>query len=206
MKSEFVHLILGGARSGKSKLAEALANSLTQSSNSLTTSKVHYIATAQNKDKEMAARITEHKKSRPSHWMLSEEPLFLAQELEKMMEHEQCVLVDCLTLWLTNWLCSENSFEQWREQKQHFLTVLEKAKSHDCQIILVSNEVGHGIVPLGELSRVFVDESGWLHQDIAKIADNVQFIMAGLPLTLKSSQVNSSQVKSSQVNSTEGKA
>jgi len=193
MKQANIQLILGGARSGKSKLAESLADSLSKDTGATAT--VHYIATAENRDKEMADRITQHQASRPSHWLLSEEPLYLAEKLDQIIAANTCVLVDCLTLWLSNWLCSEYPFEQWQQQKQKLLTVLQNASDTNCHVILVSNEVGHGIVPLGELSRVFVDESGWLHQDIANIANKVEFVMAGLPLTLKSPELNSPEGK-----------
>lgn len=176
-----IQLILGGARSGKSKLAESLAASLANNAGLI----VHYLATAESKDVEMTSRIAQHQSSRPSDWLLTEEPILLAEKLDQIIAPDTCVLVDCLTLWLSNWLCSNHDFEQWSQQKQSFLAVLQRASNIGCNVILVSNEVGHGIVPLGELSRVFVDESGWLHQDIAKIADKVEFVMAGLPLTLK---------------------
>jgi adenosylcobinamide kinase/adenosylcobinamide-phosphate guanylyltransferase len=172
-----IQFILGGARSGKSLLAEGLAQE--------SGLQVHYIATAENNDAEMDARITQHQYDRPTHWLLTEEPLDLAQAIEDAMNTDTCVLVDCLTLWVSNWLCSKQS-DQWQVQKQNLLGVLQKAAEAKCQVILVSNEVGHGIVPLGELSRSFVDESGWLHQEVAKIAHRVEFVMAGLPLTLKS--------------------
>lgn len=172
-----IQFILGGARSGKSRLAEGLAQE--------SGLQVHYIATAENNDTEMDARITQHQYDRPTHWLLTEEPLNLAQAIERAMNTDTCVLVDCLTLWVSNWLCSKQS-DQWQGQKQQLLAILQKAADTNCQVILVSNEVGHGIVPLGELSRSFVDESGWLHQEVAKIAQRVEFVMAGLPLTLKS--------------------
>lgn len=171
-----VHFILGGARSGKSQLAERLAlDSCLQ---------VHYIATAEIKDSEMASRITQHQNNRPTHWLLTEEPLNLAHAIDAAMDSDTCVIVDCLTLWLSNWLCAK-PIQQWQHQKQMVLASIKKAIDNNCKLILVSNEVGHGIVPLGELSRHFVDESGWLHQEIAKLADQVDFVMAGLPLTLK---------------------
>lgn len=181
MNKTYIQLILGGARSGKSRLAESLVAELAKQTG-LT---VHYLATAETKDSEMRARIKQHQLSRPSDWLLTETPLLLAETLDQIIAPNTCVLVDCLTLWLSNWLCSSYELEQWTQQKQRFLAVLHRASEINCHVILVSNEVGHGIVPLGELSRVFVDESGWLHQDIANIAHKVEFVMAGLPLTLK---------------------
>ena len=172
-----LHLILGGARSGKSRLAESLAKSSGKP--------VHYVATAETKDPEMSTRIAVHQDRRPSDWTLSESPLLLAETINKIAEPQTFVLVDCLTLWLSNWLCTE-SLDKWQQQKQSFLKVIESKSKIGCGIVLVSNEVGHGIVPMGELSRQFVDESGWLHQDIAALADKVDFVMAGLAMPLKS--------------------
>ena len=171
-----VHLILGGARSGKSRLAESLAQSNGKP--------VHYIATAEIKDPEMSYRVSQHQARRPSHWTITETPLLLAETLNDLATPNSIVLVDCLTLWLSNWLCSEQP-EQFQMQKRSFLKVIENKREVGCDIILVSNEVGYGIVPMGELSRQFVDESGWLHQDIAAIADKVDFVMAGLAMPLK---------------------
>jgi adenosylcobinamide kinase/adenosylcobinamide-phosphate guanylyltransferase len=191
-----IHLIIGGARSGKSSLAERYAKS--------SNLPVTYIATAQAFDNEMQQRIAQHQADRPEHWQLVESPLLLAKTIASVIENSQqdiCILVDCLTLWLSNSLCkpnveadhsSECNLDYWQQEKQQFLTQLENIKLRSgnekqrVEIILVSNEVGHGIVPMGELSRQFVDQAGWLHQAIAKVADNVEFVMAGLPLSLKS--------------------
>lgn len=191
-----IHLIIGGARSGKSSLAERYAKS--------SNLPVTYIATAQAFDSEMQQRIAQHQAERPEHWQLVESPLLLAKTITSVIENSQqdiCILVDCLTLWLSNSLCkpnveadhsSECNLDYWQQEKQQFLTQLESIKlgsgngKQRVEIILVSNEVGHGIVPMGELSRQFVDQAGWLHQAIAKVADNVEFVMAGLPLSLKS--------------------
>lgn len=205
-----IQLILGGARSGKSALAEQYALS--------STLPVTYIATAQALDAEMAQRIAQHQAERPAHWRLIEAPLQLSATIESIIFEASlnkssgvCILVDCLTLWLSNSLCQSNSspnsnnkasqdsgnIDYWQQEKQQFLSLLnslqglsfegENRQAFAIEIILVSNEVGHGIVPMGELSRQFVDQAGWLHQAIAKVADQVEFVMAGLPLTLKSS-------------------
>lgn len=166
-------LILGGARSGKSRFAEQLALNSNKA--------VIYLATGQALDSEMQARIAHHQKQRPANWSLVEEPIALANALQTHSTKDNCILVDCLTLWLSNCLCHNNS-NCWHEQKAALLAALEHLPG---QVIFVSNEVGHGIVPLGELSREFVDESGWLHQAIAANAERVEFIMAGLALTLK---------------------
>lgn len=168
-------LILGGARSGKSSLAETLA---TESE-----LKVVYIATATAGDGEMAARIARHKTQRPQHWLLVEEPRDLAAVIREYSKPGYCLLVDCLTLWLTNCLFDPKvNHHPWQDRKQAFLQALSEAKG---RIILVSNEVGQGVVPMGEVSRQFVDESGWLHQAIAKQAERVVFVTAGIPQVLK---------------------
>ncbi len=167
-------LILGGARSGKSALAEqrAAASGLT----------ITYIATAQALDEEMAARIEHHQQQRPDHWQLVEEPLELAAVLKQHAAPDRCLLVDCLTLWLNNLLADDSTFERYRRE---FLELLPQLPG---EIILVSNEVGLGIVPLGELSRRFCDESGRLHQAVAARCERVTFVTAGLPMTLKGEQ------------------
>lgn len=168
-----LQLILGGARSGKSRLAEqtAIATQLA----------VTYVATAQALDSEMQSRIAHHQNQRPAHWSLVEEPLFLAKTLQKIDRPNQIILVDCLTLWLTNLLLLDDQNVQEFECEQ-LLKVLPKLQS---EIILVSNETGLGVVPLGEISRRFVDEVGRLHQALGQIADKVVFCMAGFPMILK---------------------
>lgn len=168
-----LQLILGGARSGKSRLAEQTAIS-TQLS-------VTYVATAQALDPEMQSRIAHHQNQRPAHWSLIEEPLFLANALKKIDQPNQIILVDCLTLWLTNLLLLEDQSVQQFECEQ-LLKVLPTLES---EIILVSNETGLGVVPLGEISRRFVDEAGRLHQALGQIADKVVFCVAGFPMILK---------------------
>ena len=184
-----IHLILGGARSGKSSFAEKLAKQNEANLNA----QVFYLATAQSLDKEMSARIEQHQQQRPEHWGLIESPINLGAAIEHLIfthqsEHESSmtILVDCLTLWLSNCLCSAKK-NSWQQEKQLFLNVLSTlSTSNKVNLLLVSNEVGHGIVPMGELSRNFVDQAGWLHQDIAAIATDVDFIMAGIALSLKS--------------------
>lgn len=166
-------LILGGARSGKSALAERLAIASGQ--------QVVYIATAQAHDEEMAARIAHHRASRPAHWHSVEEPLALAAALRKHARPDRCILVDCLTLWLSNLLGHDDAgrFAQERDALLDALPML------DGQLLLVSNEVGLGIVPMGALTRRFVDEAGRLHQALAERCERVLLVAAGLPLVLK---------------------
>ncbi|KHN67553.1 bifunctional adenosylcobinamide kinase/adenosylcobinamide-phosphate guanylyltransferase [Acinetobacter calcoaceticus] len=168
-----LQLILGGARSGKSRLAEQTTISMQLA--------VTYVATAQALDPEMQNRIAHHQNQRPAHWSLVEEPLFLAKTLQKIDRPNQIILVDCLTLWLTNLLLLEDQNVQEFECEQ-LIDVLPKLQS---EIILVSNETGLGVVPLGEISRRFVDEAGRLHQALGQIADKVMFCVAGFPMILK---------------------
>lgn len=169
-------LILGGARSGKSRLALQRAEA--------TGKPVSFIATAQAHDTEMADRIARHQAERPAHWVTVEAPLDLAGAIRTAPAG--VVVVDCLTLWLTNWLCQpeHDGFSKDFSTARAALLAALQARHAD-EIILVSNETGLGIIPLGALTRRFVDEAGWLNQDIARIADEVIFVAAGLPLTLK---------------------
>ena len=165
-------LILGGARSGKSALAERLAGESGLD--------VVYIATATAGDAEMADRIRHHQARRPGHWKLVEAPMQLAEALRVADGPERCIIVDCLTLWLTNLLLAGESVFQ--TQRQALLDTLPGLAG---RMILVGNETGMGVVPMGELSRRFVDESGRLHQALAVACDRVTLTVAGLPHVLK---------------------
>jgi len=176
-------LVLGGARSGKSAFAEQRALAL-----GLDTV---YIATAQVQDTEMAARIAAHRARRPTAWRLVEEPMNLAQALQEHAKIDRCIIVDCLTLWLSNLLhrdidaavevgpATTPTFD--RERNALVATLPELPG----EIILISNEVGMGIVPLGALTRRYCDEAGRLHQELARRCERVTFVAAGIPLTLK---------------------
>ncbi len=166
-------LILGGVRSGKSRLAETLAN---QSG-----LPVCYIATATAGDDEMRQRIEDHRMRRPTSWTVVEEPYALSEVLHRHAVSDHCIIVECLTLWLTNLLVvgDEGRFTHERDALIDTLPKLPGA------IILVGNEAGLGIIPLGELTRRFCDEAGWLHQELAQHCDRVILTVAGLPLTLK---------------------
>ncbi|AZF27894.1 MULTISPECIES: bifunctional adenosylcobinamide kinase/adenosylcobinamide-phosphate guanylyltransferase [unclassified Pseudomonas] len=166
-------LILGGARSGKSRLAEKLAGA--------SGLPVTYIATSQPLDGEMNQRVALHRARRPDHWGLIEEPIELARVLRDNAAAERCLLVDCLTLWLTNLLMLEDP-ERLASERDQLLDTLAALPG---QIIFVSNETGLGVVPLGELTRRYVDEAGWLHQALAERCQRVVLTVAGLPLTLK---------------------
>lgn len=166
-------LILGGARSGKSALAERLARDSGRD--------VVYVATAQPRDGEMAARIAHHRAQRPAHWQCVEEPLALADVLRGHARVGRCVLVDCLTLWLSN-LLGESDPDRFSQERDALLQAVPELPG---DIVFVSNEVGLGIVPMGELSRRFVDEAGRLHQALGAHCGRVVFVAAGLPLVLK---------------------
>ena len=168
-----LQLILGGARSGKSRLAEKLA---AESGCAVT-----YIATSQPLDGEMNERVRHHRERRPAHWALIEEPIELARILRDNARADTCLLVDCLTLWLTNLLMLEDP-QRLTAERDALLQCLAELPG---EIVFVSNETGMGVVPLGELTRRYVDEAGWLHQALAERCQRVVLTVAGLPLTLK---------------------
>ena len=178
-------LVLGGARSGKSALAERLARASGKD--------VVYLATSHAGDAEMAARIAHHRARRPAGWQTVEEATALADTLRALCTPERIVLVDCLTLWLTNLMfATRQDFPEvgpidlpplFVEERAAFLDWLDEPSAGD--IVFVSNEVGMGIVPYGAVSRAFVDEAGRLNQDVAARCERVLFVAAGLPLALK---------------------
>lgn len=167
-----IHLVLGGARSGKSSYAEQLA---TESALPVTV-----VATATAGDEEMRDRIARHQLERPNHWGLIEEPLDLTAVLENQSP-DTLLLIDCLTLWLSNHLLQEPQPDLHGLQN----SLCDALKQCSADVVLVSNEVGMGIVPMGAINRKFVDHAGWLNQAVADVADRVSFVAAGLPLQLK---------------------
>ena len=166
-------LILGGVRSGKSRLAERLAEE--------TGREVVYVATATALDEGMRQRIAAHQSRRNRDWMLVEEPLCLARVLAAQSAPERCVIVDCLTLWLSNLLTDPDASRFAHERT----ALLEVWPALPGDILLVANETNMGVVPLGELSRRYCDEAGRLHQELAVRCDRVVLTVAGLPLILK---------------------
>ncbi|HIM46093.1 MAG TPA: bifunctional adenosylcobinamide kinase/adenosylcobinamide-phosphate guanylyltransferase [Alphaproteobacteria bacterium] len=164
-------LVIGGARSGKSRYAEEL---LAAHSGSRT-----YIATAEAGDAEMAARIAEHKARRGTDWQTVEQPLDLVAALEAHCRPAGAVLVDCLTLWLSNLMAASRDIAAETTQLAQTLPRLEG------RAVLVSNEVGLGVVPEHALGREFRDHAGRLNQAVAAAVDEAVFIAAGLPLRLK---------------------
>jgi len=176
------YLVLGGVRSGKSRYAEKLAREYF-SSNGLD-EKITLIATATVSDDSMADRIQKHQNERPSHWATSEAPIYLARTLDALQAEEgtSLVIIDCLTLWLTNLLMEDDPafLEIQIADFERAVSLCEKP------LILVSNETNMGVSPLGELTRRYCDQVGILHQRLAQTCDKVMLVVAGLPLTLKS--------------------
>jgi adenosylcobinamide kinase/adenosylcobinamide-phosphate guanylyltransferase len=164
-------LILGGARSGKSRHAEGLVTALPPPWT--------YVATAQAFDGEMEARIALHRDRREAGWVTVDAPIDVAEALDAHAVGGRPVLVDCLTLWLTNLMLAERDIGA---ETDRFAAALARAEG---PVVLVSNEVGLGIVPDNALARRFRDEAGRLHQRLAAQADRVLFIVAGLPMTVK---------------------
>ncbi|MEP1443901.1 MAG: bifunctional adenosylcobinamide kinase/adenosylcobinamide-phosphate guanylyltransferase [Hyphomicrobiales bacterium] len=171
-----ITLVLGGARSGKSRYAEQLGHdwlTATPDGERL------YIATCQAFDNEMSTRIDKHKEQRGDNWTTIEEPFRLSHCLKTEAQKIRFILVDCLTLWLTNHLLAEHDIEQ------EIATLCDTLSKADGNIVLVANEVGLGIVPDNKLARQFRDHAGICNQRVAEVADRVVFIAAGLPLVMK---------------------
>lgn len=181
-----IQLIIGGARSGKSRFAENRVAELASQGY-----ECHYLATALGLDDEMRERIQRHQQDRLDsavHWHNHEVGIELGYHLKQLAAPERVLLVDCLTLWLTGLLCQEDDEyrnHSHREPAQAIASLCGMLAQLPGEILLVSNEVGSGIVPLGELSRQFVDEAGRLNQAVAALADRVTLVVAGLPLQLK---------------------
>jgi adenosylcobinamide kinase/adenosylcobinamide-phosphate guanylyltransferase len=168
-------LVLGGARSGKSRHAEALVLSHAETMGVQPV----YIATAEAGDGEMAERIAEHRTRRGNRWHNEDAPLALGETVAAYADAGQPILVDCLTLWLSNMLLAERDLAA---ETAGFLDCLTRAPG---PVVCVANEVGLGIVPDNALARVFRDHAGRLNQQVAERADRVDFVAAGLPITLK---------------------
>jgi adenosylcobinamide kinase/adenosylcobinamide-phosphate guanylyltransferase len=178
-------LILGGARSGKSRLAQRLA---------MPAKRVIYVATARldcdpehpEHDPEMAARIERHRSSRPAYWQTIEEPLALADALDRTSNDADAIVVDCLTIWLSNlfWEHRDASTQQVEDIARAELQRIA-ITARGCHVILVSNELGSGTVPEAALTRTFRDTQGLVNQWAAECADEVILTVAGLPVYLK---------------------
>jgi len=180
-------LVTGGARSGKSRFAEELANQFGQP--------VTYIATAQIYDTEMQERVSLHRARRPEQWITVEAPFDAAERLREAGRVTPVVLLDCLTLFVTNHLLratppDDAAGDKQRKQRERVWTAVEElvsaAKSVPACVLVVTNEVGWGIVPDNVLSRLFRDVAGLANQRLAAAADDVYMLVSGLPLRLKS--------------------
>ena len=161
-------LVLGGARSGKSRYAESLAKG-----------QKFYVATAEASDEEMDQRIEAHRQQRGQGWETIEVPLDLVGALQTIDGKGRFILIDCLTIWLSNLMIVKLDI---RAEIEMLCDGLKKTKA---RVVLVSNEVGMGIVPANATARAFRDEQGYLNQRVAEIADDVVFMTAGLPMVLK---------------------
>ncbi len=184
--NKYAHLILGGARSGKSSFAEACARNIAEQQGY----QLHYVATATAFDTEMQKRIAHHQKLRQQahlmRWHEHECPTKLAALLSTFSDQD-VVLIDCLTLWLNNLIfeLGEQPDETMLKEKiAQFVSAVEQCQA---QLLLVANEVGLGVIPMGEISRLFVDHAGWLNQKLARVVPQVTFIAAGLAMPLKGS-------------------
>ncbi|MGY8526068.1 bifunctional adenosylcobinamide kinase/adenosylcobinamide-phosphate guanylyltransferase [Paracidovorax citrulli] len=185
-------LVLGGARSGKSHYAEQIATDHA----TITGGPVTYVATAladdDVADEEMQLRIALHRARRPPDWQLVEEPVHLADALYAHARREGCIVVDCVTLWLNNLLFLDNKPypehglitppPAFTEETDALLAALPTLPGH---VVLVSNEIGLGVVPMGSVNRFYVDELGRLNQKLAAVADRVRLLVAGLPVAVK---------------------
>jgi len=165
-------LILGGARSGKSRLAQKIARRWRRPA---------YLATAEILDAEMAARVRLHRRIRARRWRCVEEPLEIAKIIRRGVPGTDGLLVDCLTIWLSNVLLKEGR-GAFARRRDELVKALRQARQ---DVILVANEVGMGVVPEHALGRTFRDLAGWLNQAVAAEADAVVLVTAGLPLMLK---------------------
>jgi adenosylcobinamide kinase/adenosylcobinamide-phosphate guanylyltransferase len=175
-------LVLGGIKSGKSSFAESIAAESGRN--------VIVIATATANDAEMEERIRRHKASRSAHWQVIEEPIALGSTLRNLNHTgdrssaepaQDCIIIDCLTLWLTNLLLLDDT-QAFEQEKEGFIKAIHDFEQ---QIVIVSNETNMGIVPLGELSRRFCDETGLIHQRLSQHVDHVVLMIAGLSHTIK---------------------
>lgn len=175
------HFIIGGARSGKSRFAESIALKHE--------GPVTYIATARIGDAEMADRVALHQARRPEHWGLYETGHNLGEILLQHAQPNRLLLVDCLTLWLVGFFNADGEVneEAFMTERTSLLRSLSTLSS---PIILISNEIGCGVVPMGQLTRWFVDELGRLNQETAAACDQVTLVSAGLPLVLKNGEIH----------------
>ncbi len=168
-----ITLVTGGARSGKSSYALSLAESI---------KKNVFIATAEAVDDEMQQRIDRHQKERNDRFLTIETPVHLGQAISAVESETQLVIIDCLTVWLGNLLVKDDSGQLLKTETEALLNIL---KDPPCPLVIVTNEVGMGIVPMNEMARKFRDQAGWLNQKIAELAEEVIFIISGISMKVK---------------------
>jgi len=173
-----VTLVIGGARSGKSRFAQSLGADASQ---------VVYVAPLRAEDPEMEARVAQHRRDRPAHWITVEEPLDIASAVERYRDAD-CILVDCLTLWLSN-LCWENRADNGPVEGAALVQLARVAVVSAARVVLVTNEVGYGIVPESPVARFFRDLQGRVNQEAARIAGEVVQVVAGIPVVIKRPEV-----------------
>jgi adenosylcobinamide kinase/adenosylcobinamide-phosphate guanylyltransferase len=173
MRTKKIILVLGGARSGKSRWAEGYVREHVR--------RPVYVATAEAGDKEMADRIAKHRRDRDRRWRTVEAPIDVAGVLANPPRGCDGILVDCLTLWLSNVILKEGAATLRRRVRG----LIAAVRACPVTVVLVSNEVGMGVVPVYPLGRDFRDASGWMNQDVARAADEVVFVVAGMPFVLK---------------------
>lgn len=166
-----ITFILGGARSGKSIFAEHLAEKSDKN--------LIYVATAERHDVEMVKRIALHQSRRSDRWRIIEEPYDIADVIGRQTHPDSILLVDCLTLWLSNLMCTA------KDVMPYFVSLISSLENIEGPVMLVANEVGLSIVPENNLARVFRDEAGRLNKAVASAASDVIFMAAGLPMSLK---------------------
>lgn len=170
-------LVIGGARSGKSRFAETLATG---------SERVVYIATARIEDAEMAARVARHRRGRPTGWLTIEEPLEIARAVERHAALQQMILLDCLTLWLSNFLWQNRQLAEDRLQICALQEVARMAAAAvNSHLVVVTNEVGCGLVSESPVGRLFRDLQGWVNQETARLADWVYHLVAGISIPIK---------------------
>jgi adenosylcobinamide kinase / adenosylcobinamide-phosphate guanylyltransferase len=170
-------LILGGARSGKSRFAQSLCTPA---------QRVAFVATARAEDEEMRQRIARHRESRSEHWLTVEEPLDLASAVSNAIPCANTILIDCLTLWLSNLMWENREAVPEEIEKRAFCQIEQLSRlATECNLIMVSNEVGGGLVPETEVGRRFRDLQGLVNQDCAARADRVFFMVAGIAVPIK---------------------
>jgi len=177
-------LVLGGCRSGKSGFAKQAADHMARD-------KKIYLATCVPTDREMKKRVKHHQDDRGPDWATIEEPIAIHETIDRACTHAKVILVDCLTLWTSNLLLQETDEAGIMAAVEMLLEALNRST---CPVILVSNEVGYGIVPENSLARQFRDMAGLVNQQVAQAVDEVIVSMAGIPVQIKPNQINPGQV------------